>query len=53
MKEATDLVKALLAAMTEVTEIIETQDDFDGRAQLLVDIDSAYNDVSYSLSLLG
>lgn len=53
MKEVQDLVKDLLASLTEATDLIDDSDSFDGRQDLLVAVDSAYNEISYALSQLG
>jgi len=54
MKQVQDLVKGLLLTLTDITNDIEEVPDPDGKFHdLLIAIDSAYNEISYALSDLS
>ena len=50
MKEVQDLIKGLLLTLNDITTDIEDADTFNGKADLLIAVDTAYNEISYALS---
>jgi hypothetical protein len=53
MKEVKDLLKDLLNTLDEAVNLVEDMEDFDQKSEILITIDSAFNDVSYRLSELS
>lgn len=53
MKEIQDLIRGLLLTLTDITTNIEDADSFEGKSDLLVAVDTAYNEISYALSSLS
>lgn len=52
MKELIDSLKALLSAVEDVTTSAENMDNFDTKSQVVINLDTVYNDLSYTLTLL-
>lgn len=53
MKEAQDLLTALRSTIDETTNDMEALDKFTGKEEMLVLLDTIYNDVSYALGTLS
>lgn len=53
MKEVQDLLKGLLSALDEASVSIEEAPDFNRKHEILVTIDSAWNEISFELSNLS
>ena len=49
MKEAKDLLQDLKNALDEAASLVEDIDNFEGKQDVLVAIDTAYNEISAAL----
>lgn len=53
MKEVTDLLKDLKRSLDEAAQFVENMESFPDKSLVLESIDSAYNEISYTLGNLS
>jgi len=53
MKELKDNLKALLEAVEEITDSTENMDEFPSKSEVVINLDTIYNDLSYTMTLLA